>query len=62
MNAACRDAGISYSRFIEGLKAADIELDRKILADLAVHDEAAFNALVAAGQGSAEGKARLAKA
>jgi large subunit ribosomal protein L20 len=46
VNAACRNAGISYSRFVEGMKAAGIELDRKVLADLAVHDEIAFGALV----------------
>ena len=46
LNAACRNAGISYSRFIEGLKAANIELDRKVLSDLAIRDEAAFNAVV----------------
>jgi len=46
INAACREAGISYSRFTEGLKAAEIELDRKILADLAVNDPAAFGSLV----------------
>ena len=36
INAACRQEGISYSRFIAGLKAADVEVDRKVLADLAV--------------------------
>ena len=46
INAAVRPHGISYSRFINGLKAAGIELDRKILADMAVHDPAAFAALV----------------
>jgi large subunit ribosomal protein L20 len=46
INAACRLNDISYSRFIAGLNAAGIEVDRKILADLAVHDEAAFAALV----------------
>ena len=46
INAACRLNGISYSRFIAGLKAADIEVDRKVLADLAVTDPAAFTALV----------------
>lgn len=46
INAACRMNDISYSRFIAGLNAAGIEVDRKILADLAVHDEAAFAALV----------------
>lgn len=46
INAACRDAGISYSRFIEGLTAARIEIDRKNLSDLAVRDVAGFNAIV----------------
>ena len=48
INAACRQNGTSYSRFIAGLKAAEIEVDRKILADLAVTDPAAFTALVEA--------------
>ena len=47
INAACRTAEISYSRFISGLKKAGIDLNRKILADLAANDEAAFAALVA---------------
>ncbi|MDB6170037.1 MAG: ribosomal protein [Verrucomicrobia bacterium] len=46
LNAACRSAGISYSRFMEGLKAANIGLDRKVLSDLAIRDEVAFNGLV----------------
>lgn len=46
INAACRSNGLSYSRFIAGLKAAEVEVDRKVLADLAVHDEAAFSSLV----------------
>ena len=46
INAAVRPHGISYSVFIAGLKAAGVELDRKILADMAVHDPAAFAALV----------------
>ena len=46
INAACREQGMSYSRFIAGLKAAGIEVDRKVLADLAVTDPAAFAALV----------------
>src|SRR6185369_8926037 len=45
INAAARANGLTYSRFIEGLKAAGIELDRKILSDLAVTDEAAFKAI-----------------
>ena len=50
LNAACREAGISYSRFIEGLKAAGIELDRKVLSDIAIRDAAAFAALVKKAQ------------
>ncbi len=46
INAACRENGTSYSRFIDGLKAAGIEVDRKILADLAVTDAGAFASLV----------------
>ena len=46
INAACRVHGTTYSRFIAGLKAADVEVDRKILADLAVQDDDAFAALV----------------
>ncbi len=46
INAACRQNDMSYSRFIAGLNAAGIEVDRKILADLAVTDAAAFTALV----------------
>lgn len=47
LNAACRANDISYSRFIEGLHAANIDLDRKVLSDLAIRDEAAFAAVVA---------------
>ena len=57
LNAACRGAGITYSRFIEGLKAAHIELDRKVLSDLAIRDEVAFNALVAQAQDALKTKA-----
>ncbi|MEP6973085.1 MAG: 50S ribosomal protein L20 [Actinomycetota bacterium] len=46
INAAVRPHGLSYSRFINGLKTAGVELDRKILADLAVNDPAAFATLV----------------
>ncbi len=46
ISAGTRAQDISYSRFIEGLKAAQIEVDRKILADLAVHDIETFNAIV----------------
>ncbi|MDQ1617726.1 MAG: large subunit ribosomal protein [Actinomycetota bacterium] len=46
INAAARQNGMTYNRFIQGLKAAEIEVDRKVLADLAVNDAAAFAALV----------------
>ncbi len=46
INAGARNNGLSYSRFINGLKKADISLDRKILADMAVHDKAGFAAVV----------------
>ena len=46
INAACRAAGITYSKFISGLKKAKVSLDRKILADLAVKDAHAFKKLV----------------
>ncbi|EKE01413.1 MAG: 50S ribosomal protein L20, partial [uncultured bacterium] len=42
VNAAARQNGLSYSKFIAGLKLANIEIDRKILADIAVHDKNAF--------------------
>src|SRR5210317_2001697 len=45
INAAARENGMSYSRFINGLSKAEIEIDRKVLADLAVFDKAAFSAL-----------------
>ncbi|HET9071917.1 MAG TPA: 50S ribosomal protein L20 [Acidimicrobiales bacterium] len=46
INAAARQHGMSYSRFVAGLHAAEVEVDRKMLADLAVRDDAAFAALV----------------
>lgn len=45
INAAAREFGLSYSRFINGLKKAEIQIDRKVLADMAVHDINAFGAL-----------------
>lgn len=57
INAAARANGLNYSRFMEGLKAAGIALDRKVLADLAIHDEAAFKALVAKSSEALKGKA-----
>jgi len=56
VNAACRLNGITYSRFIQGLKKAKIELDRKILADIAVHDSAAFAKIVEIVKGLPEEK------
>src|SRR3954447_9482132 len=51
INAAARLHGMSYSRFIAGPKAAGVEVDRKVLADLAVRDDAAFGALVTVAGG-----------
>src|SRR3954454_22970658 len=63
INAAARAAGITYSRFMEGLKAAKVALDRKILADLAATDTAAFGELIKLAQGALKNKpaATLAK-
>ena len=57
INAASRAAGITYSRFIEGLKAAQVALDRKVLADLAATDLPAFNELVQLAQNALKAKA-----
>ncbi|SED88714.1 50S ribosomal protein L20 [Ruania alba] len=46
INAAARAEGLTYNRLIQGLKAAEVEVDRRVLADLAVNDAAAFKALV----------------
>ena len=58
INAACRQRGTSYSRFIAGLKLAGIEVDRKILADLAVNDPDAFTALVEAASEASAAQAK----
>jgi large subunit ribosomal protein L20 len=50
INAACRIHGLSYSRFIAGLNAAEITVDRKVLADIAVHDDVSFGKLVTAAK------------
>lgn len=47
INAACKMQGINYSRFMHALKLANIELDRKILADMAMNDKAAFDSILA---------------
>ena len=55
INAAARENGLSYSRFINGLSKANIEVDRKVLADLAVFDKAAFSALAEKAKASLDG-------
>jgi large subunit ribosomal protein L20 len=60
INAAARAHGLTYSRFMEGVKAAGIALDRKILADLAVTDEAAFKAIFEQAKSALEAKAKKA--
>jgi large subunit ribosomal protein L20 len=57
INAAARAAGITYSRLMEGLKAAKVALDRKIIADLAATDTAAFGELVKVAQNALTTKA-----
>lgn len=50
INAAARECGLSYSRFMNGLSKAEIEIDRKVLADIAVHDKEAFAELAKLAQ------------
>ncbi len=52
INAAARANGMTYNRFIQGLKAAEVEVDRRMLAELAVNDPAAFTALVDVARGA----------
>ena len=54
INASCRAAGISYSQFIRGLKAAGLDLNRKVLADIALHDDAGFTSLIQAAKAALE--------
>ena len=56
INAAARAEGLTYSRFMEGLKDSGIALDRKVLADLAVNDPAGFKVLVAKAKSAIENK------
>jgi large subunit ribosomal protein L20 len=56
INAAARAAGLTYSRFMEGLKAAKCALDRKVLADIAATDNATFLELVKVAQGALKAK------
>ncbi|MFO1487202.1 MAG: 50S ribosomal protein L20 [Verrucomicrobiota bacterium] len=60
INAAARSAGITYSRLIEGLKAAKCALDRKVIADIAAQDNAAFGELVKLAQNALKTKAAAA--
>jgi large subunit ribosomal protein L20 len=57
INAAARAEGLSYSRLMHGLRLAEIEVDRKVLADLAVHEPQAFGALVTAAKSAIEQEA-----
>jgi large subunit ribosomal protein L20 len=57
ISAASRGRGLTYSRFIEGLVAANIEVDRKILSDIAIHDEAAFDTIFEQAKAALEQKA-----
>jgi large subunit ribosomal protein L20 len=57
INAAARAAGTTYSRFMEGLKAAKVALDRKVLADIAATDASAFTELVKIAQNALKAKA-----
>ncbi len=54
INAACRDAGISYSQFVHGLKVAGLDLNRKVLAEVALADDAAFRQLVGTAKSALE--------
>ena len=60
INAAARALGLTYSRFMEGIKAANIQVDRKILADLAITDEAAFKAIFEQAKAALGAKAKKA--
>ena len=60
VNAAARAHGLTYSRFMEGIKAAGIDLDRKVLADLAVTEEAAFQGIVSKAVDALKGKTKAA--
>jgi large subunit ribosomal protein L20 len=55
INAAARREGLSYNQFVSGLKKAEIELDRKVLADIAVNDPAAFSAIAAQAKAALQG-------
>ncbi len=56
INAAARALGLTYSRFMEGIKAANVQVDRKILSDLAITDEAAFKVIFDQAKAALEAK------
>lgn len=56
ISAAVRDRGLTYSRFMEGLKAANIEIDRKVLSDIAIQDAAAFDTIFASAKEAIDAK------
>ena len=57
LNAAVRELGLTYSRFIDGLNKAGIEMDRKVLSELAIHEPEAFKAIVEKAKGALPGAA-----
>ena len=59
INAACRENGISYSRFIEGLNKAGVEVNRKMLSEIAINDPKAFTELVEVAKKGKEGKIKV---
>ncbi len=61
INAACRENGISYSRFIEGLNKAGVEVNRKMLSEIAINDPKAFTELVEVAKKGKEGKIKTAE-
>jgi len=58
IGAAARAGGMTYSTFVHGLQGAGVELDRRMLADLAVHDPAAFGQLIETARGGLQGEAK----
>ena len=61
INAACRENGVSYSRFIEGLTKAGVEVNRKMLSEIAIHDKEAFKELVKVAEDGRNGKVKKAE-
>jgi large subunit ribosomal protein L20 len=62
INAAVRAEGLTYSQFMNGLKLAGVELDRKVLADIAMHEAEAFSAIIAQAKGALPQQAEAAQA